>query len=99
MKQVKPWSMHFRIKNGGDVYIFQQIAEFANRQKGVPVLFFIILHQMFDDYVELSDRTVRNEWAKVQERFQSIQFNESPATTINMVGQAVKTATSPAKGH
>jgi hypothetical protein len=77
-------------KNGGDVYIFQQIAEFANRQKGVPVLFLIILHQMFDDYVELSDRTVRNEWAKVQERFQSIQFNESVATTINMVGQAVK---------
>ncbi len=77
-------------KSGGDVYIFQQIAEFANRQKGVPVLFLIILHQMFDDYVELSDRTVRNEWAKVQERFQSIQFNESAATTINMVGQAIK---------
>ena len=77
-------------KNGGDVYIFQQIAEFANRQQAVPVLFLIILHQMFDDYVELSDRTVRNEWTKVQERFQPIQFIESAATTINMVGQAVK---------
>ena len=77
-------------KNGGDVYIFQQIAEFANRQQSIPVLFLIILHQMFDDYVELSERTVRSEWAKVQERFQSIQFNESAATTIRMVGQAIK---------
>jgi hypothetical protein len=77
-------------RHGGDVYIFQEIAELANRQKAFPILFLIILHQMFDDYVELSDRTVRNEWAKVQERFQPIQFNESAATTIEIVGQAVQ---------
>lgn len=77
-------------RSGGDVYIFQEIAELANRQQEVPILFLIILHQMFDDYVELSDRTIRNEWAKVQERFQSIQFSESAATTIRMVAKAIQ---------
>jgi hypothetical protein len=75
---------------GGDVYIFQEIAEFANRSREIPLLFLITLHQMFDDYVELSDRTLRNEWTKVQERFQSIQFNESAATTIQMVATALQ---------
>ena len=45
---------------------------------------------MFDDYVELSDRTIRNEWVKVQERFQSVQFSESAATTIRMVAKAIR---------
>lgn len=75
---------------GGDVYIFQEIAEYANRSQEIPLLFLITLHQMFDDYVELSDRTLRNEWTKVQERFQSIQFSESPATTIHMVANALQ---------
>jgi hypothetical protein len=77
-------------RSGGDVYIFQEIAEYANRSREIPLLFLITLHQMFDDYVELSDRTLRNEWTKVQERFQSIQFNESAATTIQMVATALQ---------
>ena len=77
-------------KGGGDVYIFQELAEYASRQTKTSVLFLITLHQMFDDYVELSDRTLRNEWNKVQERFQSIQFNESAATTMRLVASAFK---------
>lgn len=75
---------------GGDVYIFQQLAEKAARFKEFPFLILITLHQMFDDYVELSERTVRAEWTKVQERFQSIQFAESAATTIKMLADAIQ---------
>ncbi|NMA47282.1 MAG: hypothetical protein GX945_12050 [Lentisphaerae bacterium] len=75
---------------GGDVYIFQELAEYASRQTAIPLLFIITLHQMFDDYVELSDRTMRNEWNKVQERFQSIQFNESAGTTIRLIAEALQ---------
>ncbi len=77
-------------RSGGDVYIFQELAEYANRQSETPLLFLITLHQMFDDYVELSDRTLRNEWNKVQERFQPIQFSESAATTMQMVASALQ---------
>lgn len=78
---------------GGDVYVFQELAEYANRQVRTPVLFLITLHQMFDDYVELSDRTLRNEWNKVQERFQNIQFSESAGTTIKLIASALQSAT------
>lgn len=74
---------------GGDVYIFQELAEYASRQSNTHLLFLITLHQMFDDYVELSDRTLRNEWNKVQERFQSIQFSESTGTTIRLISSAL----------
>ncbi|OPY77737.1 MAG: hypothetical protein A4E65_02625 [Syntrophorhabdus sp. PtaU1.Bin153] len=74
---------------GGDVYVFQEIAEYANRNNDCSLLFLIALHQMFDDYVELAERTVRAEWTKVQERFQTIQFSESAATTIRMVADAI----------
>lgn len=77
---------------GGDVYVFQELAEYANRQMQIPLLFLITLHQMFDDYVELSDRTLRNEWNKVQERFQNIQFSESAGTTIKLIASALESA-------
>jgi len=79
-------------RGGGDVYIFQELAEYANRQSKTPLLFLIALHQMFDDYLELSDRTLRNEWNKVQERFQTIQFSESAATTMQMVASALRSS-------
>lgn len=77
-------------KEGGDVFVFQEIAEYANRQQNCPLLFLITLHQMFDDYVELAERTVRAEWTKVQERFQAIQFAESAATSIQMLAEALQ---------
>ncbi|MDX9770532.1 MAG: hypothetical protein RBT19_09215 [Tenuifilaceae bacterium] len=76
-------------REGGDVYVFQEIAEAANRHPPIPLLFLITLHQMFDDYVELAERTIRAEWTKVQERFHSIQFAETAATTMQMVADAL----------
>lgn len=77
-------------RSGGDVYIFQELAEYANRQNSSPLLFLIMLHQMFDDYVSYSDKTLRNEWNKVQERFQAIQFNESASTTVALIATALE---------
>ena len=77
-------------KEGGDVFVFQEIAEYANRREDCPLLFLITLHQMFDDYVELAERTVRAEWTKVQERFQAIQFAESAATSMHMLSEAIR---------
>lgn len=77
-------------RSGGDVFVFQEIAEFANRRKEVPFLFLITLHQMFDDYVELAERTTRAEWGKVQERFQTLQFTESAAATIRILADSIK---------
>lgn len=78
-------------KEGGDIYVFQEIAEYANRSKEIPLLFVLTLHQMFDSYVELAERTIRAEWTKIQERFEAIQFAESAATCIQMLADALQT--------
>ncbi len=75
-------------RESGDIQIFQEISELANRKRDFPVLFIITLHQMFSDYVDLVDRNTQQEWNKVQERFQTIQFAESAAATVRLIGGA-----------
>lgn len=75
-------------REAGDIQVFQEIAELANRKRDFPILFIITLHQMFSDYVDLVDRNTQQEWNKVQERMQTIQFAESAAATVRLVGGA-----------
>lgn len=74
---------------GGDVYLFQELAEHVQRVAGAPMLFLTVQHQNFDAYTELSNRTLRNEWAKVQERFEALPFNEQLANGLNSLGQVL----------
>jgi len=73
----------------GDLYLFQEVAEFANHQE-FPFILLISLHQLFDEYVELADKTMRAEWNKVQERFESIPFAESGVATMRMISAAIQ---------
>lgn len=75
---------------GGDAYLFQELAERAKRVAGAPMLFLTVQHQNFEAYTELSNRTLRNEWAKVQERFQSLPFNEQLASGLKTLGQVLQ---------
>ena len=75
---------------GGDAYLFQELAERAKRIAGAPVLFLTVQHQNFEGYTELSNRTLRNEWAKVQERFETLSFNEQLANSLNTLGQVLQ---------
>lgn len=76
-------------KIGGDVYLFQMLAEYAKRATNTPMLFLTVQHQHFDGYTELSNTTLRHEWAKVQERFESLLFNEQLASGLNTLGQVL----------
>ena len=76
-------------KAGGDVYLFQMLAEHARRVTDAPMLFLTVQHQYFDSYAELSNTTLRHEWAKVQDRFEPLPFNEQLASGLNMLAQAL----------
>jgi hypothetical protein len=77
-----------------DVYLVQELAEFANRSADRPVVIVGILHQAFERYAAMLDQTTQREWAKVQGRFEDIAFQEPPtqqtrllANAINNIGQ------------
>ena len=77
-------------REGGDVYIYQQIAEHAERLTKYSMLFMITLHQQMDSYSELLSRTNRAEWVKIQERFENLRFAEPASSTILMLSEAIK---------
>ena len=77
-------------REGGDVFILQELAEHAERLSKYSMLFVITLHQQMDSYSELLSRTNRAEWAKIQERFVNIRFAEPASSTIQMLAEAIK---------
>ena len=52
----------------------QQLAEIANRSDG-QLIVLGILHQSFSAYTEKFDKTLREEWQKIQGRFLDIPVN------------------------
>ncbi|MFN9830096.1 MAG: hypothetical protein ACK55Y_10850, partial [Pseudanabaena sp.] len=78
-----------------DLYLLQQLAELKpNQENAKPSLnlkFYLIglLHQSFADYGERLASLQRNEWAKIQGRFQDIPFTESPRQMTWLIGKAI----------
>lgn len=79
---------------GGDVHLLQDLAERATRSKGRLVVIGI-LHQSFEQYAARAARDARQEWAKVQGRFQDIAFLSGADETVALLGRAI-TAEPPA---
>jgi hypothetical protein len=72
-----------------DLYLLQQIAELPSNRDGFNVSIFGLLHQSFIDYAHGIASAQRNEWAKIQGRFEDIPFIESPDRMMRLVGQAI----------
>lgn len=73
--------------DAADLYLLQQIAEMAPRWN---VLFIGILHQAFEQYAQALEQSIRNEWAKVQGRFEDIPFVESAEQMMWLTAYAIE---------
>ncbi|GAP08692.1 hypothetical protein ATHL_03599 [Anaerolinea thermolimosa] len=71
-----------------DVYLLQELAEFASRSNSHLLVFLGILHQSFEGYAALLDRATQREWAKVQGRFEDIPYQEPPLQQIRLLANA-----------
>lgn len=72
-----------------DVYILQELAEYASRSGDKPFVFIGVLHQAFDRYAIHLDRSAQREWSKIQGRFEDIAFQEPPAQQIRLLASAI----------
>lgn len=75
-------------QEGGGVFLLQQLAERAFQGRKVNLLFFVLLHQGFDLYARGMGERLKNDWAKVQGRFENVSFVESPEQTLRVVATA-----------
>lgn len=74
----------------GDLYLLQELAEWANQGDGVPLLVVTIQHLAFDSYVTDATSAQRREWSKVQGRFEDIPFVDSGSATRQLVRAALE---------
>ncbi len=79
----------------GDVQLLQELAEAANRSADCPILFVTIFHQAIERYANRLGATQRNEWAKVQGRFEDIAFQEDSDQLLKLIGAALEHPKSP----
>ncbi|NEO27006.1 MAG: hypothetical protein F6K03_08945, partial [Kamptonema sp. SIO4C4] len=84
-------NLEYAAYQGGtaDLYLLQQLAELA--QDGQISLYVLgILHQAFGDYSQHLASVQRNEWAKIQGRFEDIPFTESAPQMMRLIAQAIQ---------
>ncbi|MBF0304974.1 MAG: ATP-binding protein [Alphaproteobacteria bacterium] len=77
-----------------DVYVFQQLAETANRC-GKRLMIVGILHQAFDDYGSRLTREARDEWLKIQGRFIDIPINVAGEEQVALIARAIGSSVTP----
>ncbi|UKO97399.1 hypothetical protein [Nostoc sp. UHCC 0870] len=71
-----------------DLYLLQQLAELPKNSK-TPIYILGILHQAFGEYSQRLANVQRNEWAKIQGRFEDITFTESSGQMMSLIGEAI----------
>lgn len=83
-------NLEFSAHNPGsdDLYLLQQLAELP-RTGDFQVYVIGLLHQAFAEYSQRLASAEKNEWAKIQGRFEDIPFTESTEQMTRLIGLAV----------
>ena len=72
-----------------DLYLLQQIAELPSGPKDSRVFFIGLLHQAFSEYSNYLTMAQRNEWGKIQGRFEDIPFADSTSEMFQLIGHTL----------
>jgi hypothetical protein len=72
-----------------DIYLLQSLAELAYKGDGPKLHCLVLLHQSFEQYAQGLDETLRNEWYKVQGRFETVPFVEAAEQVLRVVAAAL----------
>lgn len=74
--------------DGGDIFFYQKLAEFASRSNG-KIIVIGILHQSFVDYARNLPHVIRDEWNKVQGRFVDTPINTAGEEQFELISKAI----------
>ncbi|WP_336223715.1 hypothetical protein [Enterobacter bugandensis] len=83
-------SLEYINRNGGDLHLFQDIAEELSRIN-TPVIFLGLLHQAFSEYAKERGTKLQDEWGKIQGRYSDILYNVSTDETVALISSSIKT--------
>ena len=72
-----------------DIFLLQSLAEHAMQANPTKLSLIVMLHQSFEYYAKGLGQSLKNEWGKVQGRFENIPFIESPEQVLRVVAAAI----------
>lgn len=75
--------------DANDIFLLQTVAESAHKPNLVPLHFVVLLHQAFEQYFKGLGEKLKNEWKKVQGRFESIPFLESTEQILKILSVSI----------
>lgn len=78
-----------RHRSSSEIFLLQALAEQAFRADDAPLQLVVLLHQSFEQYAQTLGDQLRNEWKKVQGRFESIPFVETAEQVIRVIRAAL----------
>ena len=82
-----------------DIYMLQALAEHACKGSECNLFLFVLLHQSFEQYAKGLGESLKNEWSKVQGRFEDIPFLESVEQVLRVVSAAFDYDFSQSENH
>ncbi|MCY3922252.1 MAG: ATP-binding protein [Chloroflexi bacterium] len=82
------------VRDGEDIYFFQQLAELASRSDR-RLIVVGILHQAFEEYAHRLSREMRDEWSKIQGRYVDIPVAVGPDEQLEILGRAIESDSPP----
>jgi len=77
-----------RHEGDNDIYLLQALAEQAYKGGAANLIVTVIMHQGFEQYARGLGEKLREEWSKVQGRFETIPFLESTEQTLHILANA-----------
>ena len=72
-----------------DAFLLQVLAEHAHAGNSTKILLLVLLHQSIEQYSRGVGESLKNEWAKIQGRFEEVPFLESAEQTLRVVAAAI----------
>ena len=73
-----------------DLFLLQELAEMSGRRKKIPLTIITLQHMAFEEYAVGSSLTQKQEWSKIQGRFEDIPFANSPDQTRLLVSKTIQ---------
>ena len=70
-----------------EIHLLQMLAEHSCRASKTPLYLCVYLHQSFEHYIQGAGARMRDEWHKVQGRFETIPFVEPPEQVLKLISR------------
>ena len=83
-----------RHRSSKDIFLLQALAEKTAARGDQKLTLITLLHQSFEQYVVFSGKQLKDEWKKVQGRFETVPFIENSEQVIAILGKTLNSSIS-----